>query len=164
MGKKKASKSRVLKPILEEAIRDGRIFCRHRANNRIVLDIDGDLQIECDRRDPNYEIYEVSFGSDVQWWVIHSLSQPHIPVEVHVFDDGNIDYHFVFPQTHMLAREYEVWFKRELEEIITMHRLGAYESELQAQSANGRAETGQYIRNATKAGIRPRRLRNGLIK
>jgi hypothetical protein len=165
MGKKKASRSKVMRPILEEAIREGLVFCRHRPRKSLSTDMDSGVIYEFDLlpSDPGlgYELYEVTFGNDTHWWVVYPHSTPtsSIPIEVRVYEDGRIDYQFVFDRAHVLSREHEVWFKQELEEIITMHKLGGYSSELPPASTSGLTETASYIRNATKAGLKPYRTR-----
>lgn len=87
MGKKKASRSRVLRPALERAIREGHVFCRHQPFQPLI-DYDGYQYSGQTESGPGYERYQVSFGSDVHWWTTAGLLDcVNVPVEVKVFPD-----------------------------------------------------------------------------
>jgi len=115
VGKKKASQSRKLRPILEEHIREGRVYFRNfessrSANSGILTD--------------GIQKFEVIFGGDSQWFNAFV-----IPLVVHINNQGDIDFYFIQSRAHMLSRTDEIWFETVLKEMITMHKLGAYESQ-----------------------------------
>lgn len=128
MGKKKASKARRLRPILERAIDQGEVYCspvrvRYTDEYGKVLDT------------PEKESYKVMFGADASpngvYWV---RGEPrnigdHVHVCVDVYSDGRISFYFSGNRDHMLDRRHTEWFIDQLEQIITMHKMGGYTSE-----------------------------------
>lgn len=134
MGKKKASKARRLRPILESAIDRGEVYCSLIVNPRMV-DINGNL-IEDDEK----ESYHVMFGSDASpyagYWKNGSMHNAgdYVYVYVSVYADGSIKFHFNGNRDHVLDRKHSEWFVDQLEQIITMHKMGAYESQHDAKA------------------------------
>jgi hypothetical protein len=128
MGKKKASKSKKLRPLLEQAIRDGRIYCREFKQTQEFINTGREQ-----KRD--YDIYQIVFGEDEDWFSSDDASSVHVVLEL--FRDGEIKFRFISGRKHMLDRTSSEWFKRELEEIIVMHKLGAFMSEARARTFPG---------------------------
>ena len=121
MGKKKATKSRKLRPLLERHIASGEIYCKGRASRR-VMDLMTGQDILLD-----YDTYDITFGGDKERWYDEDYAV--VCVTAKVYDDGEVKYDFYGNTNHMLSREHDRWFLAELEQIITMHKLGAFESE-----------------------------------
>lgn len=118
MGKKKGSKSRRLRPILERAISRGEIYCKTR-----------NYTLDDERYLPDRPVYDVTFGRDVNWWMLNSREDIEtVGVAVTIMEDGDIHYWFTSGVNHMLNREHAKWFKGKLLEIITLHKIGAFES------------------------------------
>ena len=134
MGKKKASKARRLRPILENAIARGEVYCSLIVNPRVV-DINDNI-IENDEK----ESYHVVFGSDASpydaYWKNGSMHNvgDHVCVYVSVYADGSIKFYFDGDRDHVLDRKHSEWFVDQLEQIITMHKMGAYESQQDAKA------------------------------
>ncbi len=129
MGKKKASKAKKLRPILESAIDRGEVYCSLVVNPRI-FDINGN-PIETDEK----ESYHVMFGADAlpydAYWKnggMHNAGD-YVHVYVSVYSDGSIKFSFNGNRQHVLDRKHSSWFVEQLEQIITMHKMGAYESQ-----------------------------------
>ena len=117
MGKKKSSKSRRLRPILERAISQGEIYCKTRSYSTDRDHVQEQL------------IYDITFGRDANWWMLDSREEFEVVgVSLIIQDDGEIRYWFMSGNNHMLNREHDKWFREELKEIITLHKMGAYES------------------------------------
>jgi hypothetical protein len=109
MGKKKASKARRLRPILEGAIDRGEVYCSLIVNPR-MNDLDGKI-IETNER----ESYYVMFGSDASpyagYWKngsIHNAGD-YVHVYVSVYSDGSIRFHFNGSRDHVLDRKHSEW-------------------------------------------------------
>ena len=125
MGKKKATKSKKLRPLLEQAIRNGKIYCLELKQNQELINLGYEQQ-------RSYDIYQIVFGEDVDWFNSDDFSSIHVVLEL--FNNGDIKYRFISGQNHMLDRTNGDWFKKELEEIIVMHKLGAFQSESKRRS------------------------------
>lgn len=116
MGKKKATKTRKLRPIIEQAIRDGNIFISSRKKAKYNF---GQPQFSIETE----YVYDVSFVNDSDWFDDDSDA---VPITVKVHDDGSINFWFIRDREHMMDRTGIAWLQRELEEIMVMHKLGAY--------------------------------------
>jgi hypothetical protein len=124
MGKKKATRSRILRPIIEAAIKDGKIFVSERVSRTITTlayNKYGEFKqtLEC----TNIE-YTVAFVEDKKW----HHDGDHIVLVTTLDDHGNIIFEFI-NNAHVLTNEAERWLKEELEQIIVMFRLGGYQAE-----------------------------------
>lgn len=117
MGKKKATKSRKLRPVIEQYIQDGTIFCYEQ--EFAFLNLYEDNSVE--------RAYAISFGKDEIW---HKNIPKGIHVLVLVMSDGSIDYQFRDQRKYALDLKHDEWFKEQLEQITVMYKLGAYESDI----------------------------------
>lgn len=133
MGKKKATKSKKLRPMLEQAIARDEVYCTQIRSRTIDLDgyvIDG----------PEYESYDVMFGADVtpssSYWRNGERRNDgdHVHVRVDVYSTGDIRFYFIGNRDHMLNRVNSEWFCDQLEQIITLHKMGAYISKRQVET------------------------------
>lgn len=121
MGKKKATKSRKLRPLLERYIASGEIYCKGRTSRRAFDPITREEVVL------PFDAYDITFGGDKENWYFEQ--REIVSVTARVYDDGSVKYDFFGNTDHMLSREHDRWFIDELMQIITMHRLGAFESE-----------------------------------
>jgi len=80
----------------------------------------------------DHSTYNVTFGGDYSFWERSYCDVVH--VEVKVYNDGDISYAFLGNRNHMLNREHAIWFKEELKEIMTMYKLGGFQSGLKPRS------------------------------
>lgn len=128
MGKKKASRGRKLRPKLEQAIREGKIFVRTKSEAYLS----GPENRESGRnpKRKSRETYEVCLGSDQGWF--DGEDDFFVPIFVYLDEAGDLTWHFGRSRDHVLARTDADWLTGELEQIIVMHKLGGFTSEKKA--------------------------------
>ena len=125
MGKKKARRGRKLKALLHSAIFSGDVFVREKSAS-FYKSIEG-------RSDLKYhQVYEVCIGRDSPWYDLGP--EFFLPIVVYVFENGNVTWNFVRPERHVLSDADAEWFSNEIAEIVTLHKLGGFCSQLPASN------------------------------
>jgi hypothetical protein len=126
MGKKKASRGRKLRPLLEKAIKGGAVFVREQRQalkyNMLTLE-----RVVSGRGDQH--TYEVCIGADLGW--VDVFPDFFIPIMVYVSANGRVEWSFV-RREHVLGRADAEWLSNELLGIVTMAKLGGYSSAIKA--------------------------------
>jgi hypothetical protein len=135
MGKKKASRSRKLRPLMQAAIDSGQVYVREQTSKTFIVrwGPDDNPIFGPNGRD-GFVSYEVCLGSD-SFWVSPTACQTalgksdiFVPISVHVYDSGDIDWKFI-ESKHVLDRSNAAWLSAQLEEIIVMYKLGGFQSD-----------------------------------
>ena len=125
MGKKKASRSRKLYPILERAINDGNVFVTTR-HSGFEMDITG-TKLNVGGKIKEIETrrwhYTIAFVDDDLWYNAGN----HIIVLASLDENGEAEFRFMDIK-NVLTNDLELWLKKEIEQIITMFKLGGYKS------------------------------------
>lgn len=125
MGKKKATTSRQIRPIIERAMSTGQVFCS-RARPGIFKGGMYDIQALGNISWFDKNTFIITFGEDLL--TLEPSSALKVPsLHVSVNKDGEIICTFMFKRTTMT--DYDLmWVKKNVEEIITMYKLGGYTS------------------------------------
>ena len=125
MGKKKARRGRKLKALIHSAIFSGDVFVGEKSAS-FYKSIEGRVDLKY------HQVYEVCIGRDSPWYDLGP--EFFLPIVVYVFENGNIAWHFVRPERHVLDRASSEWFSNEIAEIVTMYKLGGFCSQLPASN------------------------------
>lgn len=119
MGKKKATVSKKLKVVLDDALRTGAIFVKEQKNWSRSWQTD-------ERTYFGYELYNISFGEDKEWFQ-EVVDSPFLTVEVKLYKT-RLEFDFTQSRRNVLSNEVETWFRNELEQILVMHKMGGFKS------------------------------------
>jgi hypothetical protein len=124
MGKKKATKSKLLRPALEKCINDNDIYVREKPKE-FYSGVDF---VHTPFSKYISAVYEIIFGIDCRF-VDGYYNKECIFVVVYVSDDKIHNWNFLKTQLHVLDSNNSQWFEQQLLEIVTMSLLGAYQSQ-----------------------------------
>jgi len=154
MGKKKASRGRKLRALLDKAIQDGEVFVREKSSE-FNSSLEG-------RRSRSYQgkncrqVYEICIGSD------HNLFDDSedffVPIFAYIDTDGIVTWQFARPRQHVLDRSNSEWLTQELSEILVMYRLGGFRSNHKATTYG--EETTDYVWRSSRS--RHKKKKRGL--
>ena len=139
MGKKKASMSNKLRPVLEKAIKESAVFVRE-LKNFAVMNYDDEAQRVYDP----YDRYEIAFINDYPWWDDSDITEC-ITMSVTIHNDGKFEYSILSPNRAGLSRYHESWFLDQLGQIIVMAKLGAYPSAISGDRYASRGKDNHYM-------------------
>lgn len=123
MGKKKASKSKKLRPILQQYIDKGLIYVRTKPKEYYNT-----LEFYYTPAKKFITVYEVAFGADNSFTTGY-FNNECVLVTVYQTKDRISSWHFLKTKIHMLDSVDEQWLSNQLSEILTMYMLGAYQSD-----------------------------------
>ena len=119
MGKKKATISRKLKIIIEDALRTGAIFVKEEKN--WTSNWSG-----TEREYYDYEIYTIALGDDKEWFQ-ETVDSDFLTIRVNLYKH-KLDVVFTQSRRNVLSNEVATWFRQELEQILVMHKMGGFKS------------------------------------
>jgi hypothetical protein len=130
VGKKRGTQSKHIKRRIEYAIKNGLIFCGGIQNGNVQDSLEWPGEQAGD-------IFSITFLLDSDWITPKEAALDTIPVIVTTHRDGSIDYKFVNTSDHYLDAETHMWFLNKLEEIVTLYKMGMYQSSLTRRAFNG---------------------------